>query len=119
VTVVPLKPSVLHLDTVFNFVGHIAIIAPKLVADAEELLRWCRRRGITDCIEVTPDEAWNMASNFLAVGPTKVIIGDECPRVVALLEKAGVSVDIVSLHEHHRIGGSVRCMTLPLFRGEF
>jgi len=118
VFLVELTPDVLHLDTVFNVVPGICVADSDRIVNfdalTEELARW----GIGAVVEVSHAEANGLATNFLCLAKDHILIADSAPELKEELERRGVIVDVVTMTEHHRIGGSVRCMTLPLVRDD-
>lgn len=113
---VALKPGVLHLDTALNFVGQELVVAPDLVEDFGVLRREVAALGVVSVSEITSDEAWELETNFFFVGPDTALSSAASSKGRAILEDRGIAVVPVPMTQHHRIGGSVRCATLPLER---
>ncbi len=113
---VQLAEGVLHLDTVFNVVGELALIAEHGVRDVDGLTRLLGRLGVPEAVSVSDAEVDRFATNFLCVNDHDVILADTCAATAAMLESRGVGATAVAMSEHHRIGGSVRCATLVLER---
>jgi N-dimethylarginine dimethylaminohydrolase len=111
-----LESTVLHLDTVFNIVGRIAVVCPSALKAYDRTLEALREASIDDVIEVSREEADAYCTNFLVLRPDLVLMASGSDRVAGELERLGVTVQRVSMTEHHRLGGSIRCMTLPLSR---
>jgi N-dimethylarginine dimethylaminohydrolase len=113
---VALKPGVLHLDTALNFVGDELVVAPDLIEDFEAFRREVGSLGVVAVTEVTAEEAWELETNFLFVSPDTALASATSSKGRAILADRGVRVVSVPMSQHHRIGGSVRCATLPLER---
>lgn len=116
-TVIPvqLHEKFLHLDCVFNIVSESeALIYPKaLEPEAAEML--AKRY---DLIEVPEDEQFTLGTNVLSIG-RKTIISLPCNRHVnQQLSKRGYHIIEIDLSEIIKSGGSFRCCTMPLIRGE-
>lgn len=113
---VPLREGVLHLDTALNVIGSTLVVAPDLLDDYEAFKREFELLGIESVVEITADEAWELETNFLVVAPDRAIAALSSVIGRRILESNGVEVLGVTMREHQRIGGSVRCATLPLDR---
>jgi N-dimethylarginine dimethylaminohydrolase len=113
---VPLRPGVLHLDTALNLVGQELMVAPDLVEDFGALRRQVAGLGVVSILEITSAEAWELETNFLFVGPAAAVCSAASSKGRVILEDRGIAVVPVPMTQHHRIGGSVRCATLPLDR---
>jgi len=107
--------DVLHLDCTFNplGLGH-ALIYPDGLDGIPEVLS-----EKYDWIEVTREEADELATNVLSVAPDRIIArsAPSCARVNAALRTAGYRVEEVDFDAVPGTGGSFRCATLPLRRG--
>lgn len=113
---VELDEGVLHLDTVFNVIGGLAVIAERGIRDVEGLTRLLDRLGVPDAIFVSEEDVDGFATNFLCVDDHHVLIADTSVPMREMLAARGISATEVAMSEHHRIGGSVRCATLVLDR---
>lgn len=114
--VVELELGVLHLDTVFNVVGGLALLAVEGIKDAPGLTRLLSSLGVPEAIAVSAEDVDCFATNFLCLSDRHVLIADTCPSMQATLAAHGIESTAVAMSEHHRIGGSVRCATLVLDR---
>ncbi|MHA6488054.1 dimethylarginine dimethylaminohydrolase family protein [Bacillus cabrialesii] len=116
-TVVPvhLHEKYLHLDCVFNIVSESeALIYPKAL-EPEEVEMLAKRY---DLIEVPEDEQFTLGTNVLSIG-RKTIITLPCNRHVnQQLSDRGYHIIEIDLTEIIKSGGSFRCCTMPLMRGE-
>ncbi|MCI4135719.1 dimethylarginine dimethylaminohydrolase family protein [Bacillus vallismortis] len=116
-TVVPvqLHEKFLHLDCVFNIVSeNEALIYPNALKP--EAVHMLAKRY--DLIEVPEDEQFTLGTNVLSIG-RKTIISLPCNRHVnQQLSKRGYHIIEIDLSEIIKSGGSFRCCTMPLIRGE-
>jgi N-dimethylarginine dimethylaminohydrolase len=112
VTAIRLTKGTLHLDVALNLLGpHIGVIhRPSIANDLPESLR------TVEWIEVTDDEFAEQAVNMLVVEPRTVIMDARHERLRSNLTTRGWRCLPVELDEITKVGGGVRCMTLPLVR---
>jgi len=104
----------LHLDTVFSICSERLglIYAPAFSASTLDVLS--KRYTL---IETTDEEQFNLATNVLALSPTKIVAdAHRNSRVVHELENYGIEIIDIKFSETNKIGGSFRCGTLPLQR---
>jgi N-dimethylarginine dimethylaminohydrolase len=111
-----LTPEVLHLDTVFNILPGCCIVSAKQILNLEVVIEELARRGITSVVEVSQAEADRMGTNFVSLDVNHILMADSAPELTEELRLRGIRVDTIPMDEHHRIGGSIRCMTMPLIR---
>jgi N-dimethylarginine dimethylaminohydrolase len=112
VTPIKLAGGVLHLDVAANLLSrHVGVLhRPSIVGDLPDSLRqvaW---------IEVTDDEFAEQAVNMLALEQGAVMLDARHERLKNALEIRGFRCITVQLEEITKVGGGVRCMTLPLVR---
>ncbi len=116
-TVVPvqLHEKFLHLDCVFNIVSeNEALIYPNAL-EPEAVHMLAKRYNL---IEVPEDEQFTLGTNVLSIG-RKTIISLPCNRHVnQQLSIRGYHIIEIDLSEIIKSGGSFRCCTMPLIRGE-
>jgi N-dimethylarginine dimethylaminohydrolase len=112
VTPIRLTDSVLHLDVVLNLVGlRLGVIhRPSILGDLPPTL------GDVEWIEVTDEEFAEQAVNVLVLDPGTVMLDARHERLQVALETRGLRCVPVELDEITKVGGGVRCMTLPLAR---
>lgn len=102
----------LHLDCVFVPVGkNGALVYP------EGMKQMPTEMADYQQVPVSKTEQENLATNVLAISPTKVIARDSATRVNSEMTKLGVDVITMKFDEAPKTGGSFRCCTLPLVRG--
>jgi N-dimethylarginine dimethylaminohydrolase len=112
ITPIRLTKGTLHLDVALNLIGpNLGLIhRPSIGGDLPNSLRdiqW---------IEVTDDEFTEQAVNILVLEPNTVIMDTRHERIHSDLTARGFRCLPVELDEITKVGGGVRCMTLPLAR---
>ena len=112
VTPIRLTRGTLHLDVALNLLGpQIGVIyQPSIAGGLPESLR-----GV-EWIEVTDEEFAKQAVNILVLDPGMVIMDARHERLRSELTSRGFRCLLVELDEITKVGGGVRCMTLPLVR---
>jgi N-dimethylarginine dimethylaminohydrolase len=112
VTAIRLTQGTLHLDVALNLLGpHLGVIHQSSIADVlPESLR------DIEWIEVTDEEFADQAVNILVLDPATVIMDARHERLRSELTSRGFRCLLVELDEITKVGGGVRCMTLPLIR---
>ncbi|MBC6466606.1 dimethylarginine dimethylaminohydrolase family protein [Actinomadura alba] len=109
--IVPIRlaPGVLHLDVALNLLGpSLGVVHhPALVDAAPAGFTW---------IDITEDEFLEQAANVLLLGPDRVMMDSRHVRLQRILTDHGFTCVPVELDEITKVGGGVRCMTLPLTR---
>jgi len=116
---VPLGPNVMHLDGVFNIASK-TVAAVYLEAVPANFINLVKEKGF-DIIRVAKEERDTLATNWLCLGPEKVLFIDGEEMNVQTrreLEKRGIDVVGFKMSELLGGGGGPRCMTMPLSRGE-
>lgn len=112
VTPIRLAAGVLHLDVAANLLSpDVGVLhRPSIAGDLPKSLRE------VEWIEVTDDEFAEQAANVLVLGQRKVMLDIRHERLRKALEIRGFQCITVQLDEITKVGGGVRCMTLPLVR---
>lgn len=112
VTPIRLAAGVLHLDVAANLLSpDVGVLhRPSIAGDLPKSLREI------EWIEITDDEFAEQAANILALGRKKIILDIRHERLKKSLEIRGFQCVTVQLDEITKVGGGVRCMTLPLVR---
>ncbi|UUR08211.1 dimethylarginine dimethylaminohydrolase family protein [Sphingomonas glaciei] len=114
VTLVPIDPDLLHLDTHFCLADRDVALAcvekldPAFVAMIRDL-------GI-DIVPVRADEIASLGCNVLSLGRRRIISTGSAPRVDQAVRELGFEVLTVPLGEFTQCGGGVHCLTMPLRR---
>ncbi|MDC0189376.1 arginine deiminase family protein [Flavobacteriales bacterium] len=107
----------LHLDCCFQplGLGHL-ILYPggfKVKSDIQKIETIF---GKSNIIEITQDEMYNMYSNIFSISKNIIISDKKFKRLNEILKKEGYFVEEVSFSEVSKMGGLLRCSTLPLLR---
>lgn len=116
VTMTPVDPDLLHLDTHFCVVDHnlalgcIEKLQPEFLAMLDQL-------GI-EVLPVSLEEVAALGCNVLALGGKRIVSAGSAPRVDDVLRGRGFEVEAVQLDEFTQCGGGVHCLTMPLRRNE-
>lgn len=110
-----LKGEILHLDCTFNIVGpNLALIYREGISEAD----YQKLNAHYQLIEVDSDEQFTLGTNVLSIARGKVISLPENKRTNQKLREAGLDVIEVPFNEIIKSGGSFRCCTMPIHRGE-
>ncbi len=113
----PRKGS-LHLDCAFQPLGDALLLAPHLFKNAEDVM-WIESQFGTDSIYYcTEEEAYDLHTNVFSIGPKEVLITASAGRLKNWLEERDYTVHSITYDEVVKMGGSLRCSTMPLEREE-
>lgn len=111
------REGILHLDCTFMPVGRdkAIIYKPGFInpRDAEMLVNLF---GKDNVLELTQEEMYWMNSNIFSIAPDIVVVEEHFTRLKAWLESWGATVETVPYREISKMGGLLRCSTLPLRR---
>ncbi len=112
VTPIRLAAGVLHLDVAANLLspGVGVLHRPSIAGDLPKSLRE------VEWIEITDDEFTEQAANILVLKQGMVMLDARHERLQNALAIRGFQCITVQLDEITKVGGGVRCMTLPLVR---
>ena len=109
--------GILHLDCTFMPVGRgkaiiyrDGFINPR---DAEHLVGFFGKENV---FELTMEEMYWMNSNIFSISEDVVVVEEHFTRLKAWLEEQGITVEPVPYREISKMGGLLRCSTLPLVR---
>lgn len=109
--------NALHLDCCFQPVGQdLAIIAPKGFQKKEDchFLKSLFPEG--HVFEVTPTEMARLYCNVFSISPEVVVSEAGFDRLNDWLREKGLKVETLPYAEISKLGGLLRCTTLPLRR---
>ena len=81
--------------------------------DADHLIGFF---GEENVFEITKEEMYWMNSNIFSISEDIVVIEEHFTRLKAWLEEQGITVETVPYREISKMGGLLRCSTLPLVR---
>ena len=109
--------GILHLDCTFMPVGRNKAIIYKdgfmNPRDAEHLVNIFGKENV---FELNREEMYHKKSNIFSITPDVVVVEEQFTRLKAWLEGIGIKVETVPYHEISKMGGLLRCSTLPLRR---
>jgi len=112
VEVVRLKPDVLHLDCALGLVREgLMVVCPSAFVSGipEKLGSWNR-------IEVTEEEARQLATNGLPLSPDVYVTDPDFRHIGDRIGEYGVQVEYIDFSISRAFGGAFRCSTQPLAR---
>ena len=112
------RQCVLHLDCAFMPVSNDKVILYKDAflnpSDYEMLLE---RFGKSNIFEITQEEMYNMNANVFSISPSIVVSENQFYRLNNHMENEwGLIVERIPYYEISKMGGLLRCSTLPLSR---
>ena len=115
---VQLGSDIMHLDGVFNIASKtVAAVYPKAVP--AEFIKFVEEKGF-DIIRVPEEEYNTLATNWLCLGPEKIVFidGEEEMNISTRRELEKRGIDVISAKIPVLLGGDggPRCMTMPLLR---
>lgn len=109
--------GVLHLDCCFQPIGgDKCIIFPGGFRHREDWEYLVELFGVENCFIITREEMFEMNPNVFSLSPRKVVIDSTFTRLKAWLTTKGIEVVEVQYREVSKLGGLLRCTTLPLCR---
>ena len=111
----PLKGS-LHLDCAFQPIGGGALIAPHLFKNESDVQWLIERYGETNVYRCSPEEAYSLATNVFSFSPKDIIVSAKCEAMQHWLRERGLNVHSIVYDEIVKMGGLLRCTTMPLKR---
>ncbi|MBO4742171.1 MAG: amidinotransferase [Bacteroidales bacterium] len=112
------RDGILHLDCTFMPVGHdkAIIYKPGFLnpRDAEHLVNMFGKENV---FEITEDEMYYMNTNIFSISEDVVVVEERFTRLANWLRGMwGMTVETVPYFEISKMGGLLRCSTLPLRR---
>ena len=110
--------GVLHLDCCFNLVGRDkCIIYKNGFVNERDYRLLLDIFGETNCFQVTDQEMFEMFPNVFSIAPDLVVSDEVFTRLNRhLTEEWGIKVEEISYREISKMGGLLRCSTMPLIR---
>ncbi|MDD3079283.1 MAG: arginine deiminase-related protein [Paludibacter sp.] len=111
---------VLHLDCTFMPVGKgKALIYPDGFSKKEDYYLLTDIFGKENLFEITQEEMYYMNTNVFSVSPEVVVSERNFTRLNNFMESAwGLTVEKIPYYEISKMGGLLRCSTLPLIRAK-
>lgn len=112
------RNGVLHLDCTFNPVGKgKAVIYPDGFAHAADYHMLVEMIGRENIFEINREEMYTMHTNVFSISPDVVVSEQQFLRLNKHMEDVwGMTVEKVPYFEISKLGGLLRCSTLPLIR---
>jgi N-dimethylarginine dimethylaminohydrolase len=110
------REGALHLDCCLFVAarGH-ALFHPGGLKSARDVA-WIRARFGDKLFEIDEQEMFDMHSNLISINPDTLVVGKGFDRVRNQLLSWGYRVEEVPFRETSKMGGLLRCTTLPLRR---
>lgn len=111
------RENILHLDCCFQPVGNGKAIIYKegfIFQDDVEFIENLFGKG--NLFEVTKEEMYEMVPNIFSISPDVVISEKNFTRLNKQLREWGITVEEVPYFEISKMGGLLRCTTMPLRR---
>ncbi|MBP5482838.1 MAG: amidinotransferase [Bacteroidales bacterium] len=110
--------GILHLDCTFMPVGHNKAIIYRRgfmnPRDADHLIDIFGKENV---FEITTEEMYAMNTNVFSISEDVVVVEEHFYRLIRhLRDKWGMTVETVPYREISKMGGLLRCSTLPLRR---
>ncbi|MBD8390107.1 dimethylarginine dimethylaminohydrolase family protein [Dysgonomonas sp. BGC7] len=112
------RQGILHLDCTFMPVGHDkAIIYKRGFKDVNDCNFLIDFFGKDNVFEITQEEMYYMNTNVFSISPDIVVSEERFTRLnTHMYEEWGLEVEAIPYHEISKMGGLLRCSTLPLIR---
>lgn len=112
------RKGVLHLDCTFMPVGcGKAIIYPGGFSRNSDYQMFIDMFGRENVFKITTEEMYQMNTNIFSISPEIVVSEERFGRLNNHMESAwGLTVEKVPYHEISKMGGLLRCSTMPLIR---
>lgn len=110
--------GILHLDCTFNPIGlDKCIIYKEGFVDESDYQLIIDIFGEENCFHVTPEEMFEMCPNVFSISPEVVVSDKAFSRMNAFLrDEWGFTVEEINYREISKMGGLLRCSTMPLVR---
>ena len=109
--------GILHLDCTFMPVGpNMAIMYRDGFMNPRDADHVADIFGRENVLYLTREEMYWMNSNVFSIAPDVVVVEEHFTRLKAWLESRGMTVETVPYREISKMGGLLRCSTLPLRR---
>mgnify|MGYP000028153221 CR=1 FL=1 len=110
--------GILHLDCTFNPIGKDkCIIYKDGFVDENDYQLIIDIFGEENCFHVTAEEMFEMCPNIFSISPEVVVSDKAFTRMnTFLMEEWGFTVEEIPYREISKMGGLLRCSTMPLVR---
>ncbi|MDH3699436.1 MAG: arginine deiminase family protein [Flavobacteriaceae bacterium] len=111
------RDNALHLDCCFQPIGMDKGIIHKAGFLVEQEYQWLVDFfGKENLFEITKEEMFQMNSNIFSISPEVIVSEQKFTRLNTWLRKHGFTVEEIPYAEVGKLGGLLRCSTLPLVR---
>lgn len=111
------RQNILHLDCTFMPVGHEkAIIYKDGFVNEKDYFTLVDIFGKENIFELTHEEMYCLNANVFSISSGVVVSEQRFNRLNKQLEDWGITVERVPYYEISKMGGLLRCSTLPLVR---
>ena len=111
------RQGVLHLDCCFQPIGtKDAIIFPEGMKHQKDQDYILSLFGDENLIKVDRDEFYDMYPNIFSIDPRTIVSNRSFERLNLELERRGYQVEAIPYDEVSKMGGLLRCSSMPLFR---
>ena len=111
----PLKGS-LHLDCAFQPLGDALLLAPHLFKNPADITWIENYFGRDNIFRCTQEEAYQLHTNVFSIAPKEVLVSAAAIRLQDWLRDRGYTVHAVAYDQVVKMGGLLRCSTMPLIR---
>jgi N-dimethylarginine dimethylaminohydrolase len=110
--------GILHLDCTFNPIGKDkCIIYKDVFVDENDYQLIIDIFGKENCFHATAEEMFEMCPNIFSISPEVVVSDKAFTRMNTFLrEEWGFTVEEIPYREISKMGGLLRCSTMPLVR---
>lgn len=110
--------GILHLDCTFNPIGEDkCIIYKEGFVDESDYRLLLDIFGEENCFHVTQQEMFEMCPNIFSISPQVVVSDSSFTRLNKHLREVwGLTVEEIPYREISKMGGLLRCSTMPLIR---
>lgn len=106
---------IVHLDCAFQPVGdkYAILFEEGFVSRPDAIYDLF---GEQNLIKVTSQEMYHMYANIFSIAPDLVVVEAGFSRLIAELERRNIEVEKINYSHVAKLGGMLRCSTLPLCR---
>ena len=111
----PLKGS-LHLDCAFQPLGDALLLAPHLFKNPADITWIENYFGRDNIFRCTQEEAYQLHTNVFSIAPKEVLVSAAAIRLQNWLKDREYTVHAVAYDQVVKMGGLLRCSTMPLIR---
>jgi len=106
----------LHLDCAFQPIGGGALLAPHLFKNASDVTWIENYFGAENIFYCNEDEAYDLTTNILSISSDTIIVPASAIRLREWLEGRNFNIHSVEYDEIVKMGGLLRCSTMPIQR---